>query len=77
MIIVRKRGMVVTNFQQHGSLAWKKSTASGEGGCVEVARVGETTLVRDSKDPSGPALAFTQIEWEAFLVGVHARQFEI
>jgi hypothetical protein len=63
--------------QQYGSLAWKKSTASGGGGCVEVARVGEMLLVRDSKNPSGSILSFSRVEWEAFLVGARAGEFEV
>jgi hypothetical protein len=35
--------------------------------CVEVAPVGDRCLVRDSKNPSGPALAFTPSEWDRFL----------
>ncbi len=59
---------------RRGALSWKKSTASGEGSCVEVARVGETILVRDSKDPLGPALTFSGEEWEAFLTGARSGQ---
>ena len=37
--------------------------------CVEVGpcACGDTVLVRDSKDPSGPVLSFTGAEWRAFL----------
>jgi Domain of unknown function (DUF397) len=50
---------------------WRKSTrSSGNGGaCVEVAAAG-TVLVRDSKDPDGPRLAFDPKAWEAFAVKV-------
>ena len=50
-------------------LTWRKSTrSSGNGGdCVEVARVADTLLARDSKDPDGPRLRFTVREWRAFL----------
>jgi len=58
-------------------LAWKKSTASGTGNCVEVAGVDEAVLIRDSKDPSGPALHFTRGEWTAFLLGVRAGEFDL
>jgi hypothetical protein len=47
---------------------WRKSTYSnGQGQCVEVAD-GYPALVpvRDSKDPSGPALIFTATAWQAF-----------
>ena len=30
--------------------------------------------VRDSKDPGGPALAFTPAEWRAFTAGLKAGQ---
>lgn len=40
--------------------AWRKSRASSDGqSCVEVARAGIWTGVRDSKDASGPILAPT------------------
>jgi hypothetical protein len=48
---------------------WRKSTLSSSNGgnCVEVARnLPGVVAVRDSKDPDGPALAFTPADWEAF-----------
>jgi uncharacterized protein DUF397 len=48
---------------------WRKpSYSSGNGGqCVEVAtNLPRTIAVRDSKDPAGPALAFTRQQWAAF-----------
>ncbi|MGH3945447.1 MAG: DUF397 domain-containing protein [Pseudonocardiaceae bacterium] len=56
---------------------WKKSTASGSAGCVEVARTGEMLLVRDSKDPSGSVLTFSGAEWTAFLIGACSDEFNI
>ena len=58
---------------------WRKSSYSnGNGGnCVEVARnLPGVVAVRDSKDPSGPALVFTLAEWQAFVGGVRAGEFE-
>ncbi|MEU1885768.1 DUF397 domain-containing protein [Micromonospora rifamycinica] len=49
---------------------WRKSTRSGSNGgsCVEVAdNLPGVVLVRDSKDPSGPALAFAPAGWQAFV----------
>jgi len=43
---------------------------------VEVANVGETFVFRDSKDPSGPVLTFTKDEWDAFVAGVRAGDFQ-
>ncbi|MBB5936198.1 DUF397 domain-containing protein [Streptomyces zagrosensis] len=53
---------------------WIKSSYSNNGGqCVEVAAnlvsLG-TVPVRDSKDPSGPALAFEPEAWAAFVSAV-------
>jgi hypothetical protein len=49
---------------------WRKSTRSGDNGgnCVEVAdNVPGLVAVRDSKDPTGPALAFSSDSWTAFI----------
>jgi hypothetical protein len=50
-------------------LTWRKSSRSGDngGGCVEVAEQPDAVLVRDSKDPAGPALAMTRAEWARFV----------
>jgi hypothetical protein len=47
---------------------WRKSSYCNTGGqCVEVAQAGATCLIRDSKDPSGPWLAFSAAAWKAFI----------
>ncbi|MFD8750315.1 DUF397 domain-containing protein [Kitasatospora sp. NPDC059577] len=50
-------------------LAWIKSSySSNEGGqCIEVAETPDVVHVRDSKDKSGPQLAFEPAAWEAFV----------
>jgi len=55
--------------------AWRKSPFCGTNSCVEVAKVGESYALRDSKNPEGPVLAFTSHEWEAFVAGVSAGAF--
>ncbi|MDH6109370.1 hypothetical protein P3T36_000142 [Kitasatospora sp. MAP12-15] len=56
---------------------WRKSTYSGNGGqCVEVADgFAGIVPVRDSKDPSGPALVFPSDAFAAFVAGIKAGEF--
>lgn len=54
---------------------WVKSSRCSTGACVEVAKVADQYLVRDSKTPDAPALTFTQDEWTAFVEGVTAGEF--
>jgi hypothetical protein len=59
-------------------LHWRKSSRSGGGqnsSCVEVAGVHAVHLIaaRDSKNPTGPVLAFTREEWRNFLQAVKHR----
>ncbi|MEV8636490.1 DUF397 domain-containing protein [Streptosporangium sp. NPDC051023] len=51
---------------------FRKSSLSGSGNdCVEVAtNLPGLVAVRDSKDPSGPALAFSPAAWSDFLAGI-------
>ncbi|MGW2558212.1 DUF397 domain-containing protein [Streptomyces sp. NPDC001514] len=48
---------------------WRKSSySSGEGGeCLEVANCPTTIHIRDSKNPTGPQLAFAPDRWSAFV----------
>jgi len=57
---------------------WRKSTFSNNtGACVEVAYLPDGDHgVRDSKNPTGPALMFTATEWGAFTTGVRAGEFD-
>jgi len=59
---------------------WKKSSRSnGNGGnnCVEVAQLDTAIAVRDSKDPSGPALIFNSASWTEFLNSAKDGEFDI
>jgi hypothetical protein len=60
-------------------LNWHKSTYSGSNGgnCVEVARDGESVLVRNTRDREGGTLAFTTGEWRAFLAGARDGEFDL
>jgi hypothetical protein len=69
---------------------WHKASHSTDGSsCVEVTVTYDTSqsahksgseklyLMRDSKNPDGPVLAFTPAEWEAFVLGVKDGEFDI
>jgi hypothetical protein len=58
---------------------WIKSAPRGSGrdNCVEVAFVDEAIAVRDSKNPTGPALIFTAAEWDAFVGGAKDGEFDL
>ncbi|WP_036503995.1 MULTISPECIES: DUF397 domain-containing protein [Nocardia] len=56
---------------------WFKSSRSGASKeCVEVAFLNDGVGVRDSKNPTGPALIFTPSEWSAFTAGVRHGDFD-
>jgi len=40
------------------------------------AGAGRLILMRDSKNPGGPVLAFTEAEWRAFIAGVKDGEFD-
>ncbi|HET9256905.1 MAG TPA: DUF397 domain-containing protein [Pseudonocardiaceae bacterium] len=49
-------------------IVWHTSSYSfGNGNCVQVAPTPETVLVRDSKNPDGPALTVPAPAWRVFL----------
>jgi hypothetical protein len=42
-----------------------------------VAKAGASGyLIRDSKNPAGPVLSFSKMEWDVFVAGVRAGDFE-
>ncbi|MGI5219520.1 DUF397 domain-containing protein [Nocardia sp. CA-290969] len=56
---------------------FKSSRSQGGSDCVEAAHLSEGHVgVRDSKNPSGPALVFTPGEWDAFLAGAKGGEFD-
>ncbi|MFI6774569.1 DUF397 domain-containing protein [Nocardia sp. NPDC050412] len=57
---------------------WFKSRRSEAGKeCVEVAFLdGDHVGMRDSKNPTRPALVFTPSEWDAFTASVNDGEFD-
>lgn len=59
--------------------AWHKSSRSSSQGqnCVEIAtNLSDVVAIRDSKNSEGPTLTFSSSEWDAFLAGVKAGEFD-
>jgi len=48
-------------------VAWRKSSRSGQDGCVEVAHGPGRVGVRDSKHPAGGVISLTESSWRPFL----------
>ncbi|GAA5041702.1 hypothetical protein HNP84_002304 [Thermocatellispora tengchongensis] len=85
-----ERGTWHTNPIDPATLTWRKSRRSdGGNGCVEVAVAdsapadaphkanrGPLVLIRDSENPTGPVLAFTESELRAFFDGVKDGEFD-
>lgn len=45
--------------------------------CVQVAITDDCIALRDSKDSNKVTLRFTVAEWQAFIQGVKAREFDV
>ena len=64
-------------------LTWRKSSHSTQNGsCVEVAAAGTQgtptrIAVRDSKNPAGAVLIFSDTDWLAFTTRVKARELDV
>jgi hypothetical protein len=54
----------------------KAAKSNGATNCVEMRRDGQTIQVRDSKNPTGPALSFTPGEFDAWLDGARKGEFD-
>jgi hypothetical protein len=55
-----------------------RSSGSGSGDCVEVARnLPGIVAVRDSVNPVAGALVFSPAEWQTFVDGAKAGEFDL
>ncbi|MEU0499947.1 DUF397 domain-containing protein [Nocardia sp. NPDC005998] len=60
-----------------GARWFTSARTTGGKDCVEVAHLdGGMVGMRDSKNPTGPALIFTASEWDAFTAGVNDGEFD-
>jgi len=58
------------------TMEWRKSTFCGSGACVEVAFNGDMVAVRDGKNPKLDAIRLTRAQWNDFVRGVQAHEFD-
>ncbi|MFE3254196.1 DUF397 domain-containing protein [Nocardia sp. NPDC059091] len=66
----------MTSIDLSAALWFKSSHSGSQSDCVEVAHLdGGMVGVRDSKNPTGPALVFGPGEWDAFTSGVVGGKF--
>jgi Domain of unknown function (DUF397) len=57
---------------------WITSRACNNSACVQVAHLaGGMVAIRDSKDVTKPAHVFESAEWDAFVAGVKAGEFDL
>ncbi|BDU08449.1 DUF397 domain-containing protein [Nocardia cyriacigeorgica] len=55
---------------------FKSSRSAGASECVEVAHLNHDLVgVRDSKNPTGPALIFTPTAWDSFTTTIQQHHF--
>jgi hypothetical protein len=57
-------------------LAWRTSRYCNGGNCIRVASSADVVYVGDSKDPGGPALSYTKVEWRQFVTSIKNGDYE-
>ncbi|MCC3314457.1 MULTISPECIES: DUF397 domain-containing protein [Nocardia] len=66
------------NIDLSGAQWFKSSRSTSQKECVEVAHLSEGHVgVRDSKNPTGPALVFAPTEWDAFTARLESGGFDL
>jgi hypothetical protein len=72
-----KPGKLTLSDEELAGLAWIKANFSNHNGaCIEIASTPDKVAIRDSKDPGGPILVYTPIEFRAFLDGARNGEFD-
>jgi uncharacterized protein DUF397 len=55
---------------------WRRSSLCAGGECVEVARLDDMIVMRDSKDPGGQVLRYTTEEFRFLVRGIKAGGYD-
>jgi len=70
-------GKITLTEEEVSGLSWIKAQLSNHNGaCVEIASTPGKIAIRDSKDPAGPILVYTSVEFGAFLDGARNGEFD-
>ena len=56
---------------------WQRAEGDTSESAVEVAFVDDLIGMRNSAEPEGPVLVFTQAEWDAFVAGAQDGEFDL
>lgn len=60
---------------EHG-LSWHRSSFCADQACVEVAAQRNHVYLRNTADSAGIIVRYTRAEWEAFVLGMKAGDFD-
>jgi len=60
----------------HRNITWRTALNCNGGACIQVAASGQAVLIGNSREPSGPVLAYTPEEWREFVIGVKEGDFD-
>lgn len=64
--------------RETSSVQWRKSSRSQEqGACVELGVLADAIAVRDSKNPTGPALVVSRTTLSWLAAGVRSRHLDV
>jgi hypothetical protein len=64
--------------QEPTATEWRKSSRShDDGACVEIAALGHSIAVRDSKNPDGPRLALDHAQWRYLTARVASGELDL
>jgi predicted secreted Zn-dependent protease len=66
----------MSTYSSTEDLEWRVSRVCENGACVQVARLDEFVLIRNTNDPEGPVSVFTKDEWRQFLAGAKLGDFD-
>jgi uncharacterized protein DUF397 len=54
---------------------WRQGSRCESASCIQVARIDGGYVFRNSNDPDGPTLTFSEAEWLSFTAGVRDGEF--